>query len=73
MVNAEEGKVGGAIEKVGQTDEGVCCLHVEKKDSGEEGHALDVANVGTVAGVRPQDVTKSLVVGTALWGERKIV
>ena len=31
-VDLEEGKVGGEVEKVGQTDEGIRGIHVEEKD-----------------------------------------
>ena len=51
VVNSKERQVGGAVEKVGQTDEGIGCLHVEQEDSCQEGHALYIADVRTVTGV----------------------
>ena len=30
VVHAEEGQVGAAVEEVGETGEGVACLHVEQ-------------------------------------------
>ena len=51
VVHSKESQVGGAVEEVGQTDKGIGCLHVEQEDSCQEGHTLDVTNVGTVAGV----------------------
>ena len=51
VVDSKEGQVGGAVEEVCQTDEGVPCLHVKQENSCQEGHALNIANVGTVAGI----------------------
>ena len=62
----EEGKVGWTIEEVCETDESVPCLHVEQENTSKERHALDVANVWTIACIRPKDVTKRLVVRTTL-------
>ena len=67
VVDTEESQVRRTVEEVGQRDEGVSCLHVEQEDGCKERHALDVADVGTVTGVRPQDVMEWLVVGTTLW------
>ena len=53
VVHLEEGQVGGPVEEVGQTDEGVCRLHVQEEDGRKEGHALDVADVRPIAGIRP--------------------
>lgn len=66
MVHLEEGKVGWLVEEVCETNEGIGCLHVEKENCRQEGHALDVANVGTVASIGPQDIMKGLIVWTAL-------
>ena len=33
VVDSKESQVGGAVEKVGQTDESISCFHVEQEDS----------------------------------------
>lgn len=66
VVDSKEGQVGGTVEEVGQTDEGISCIHVEKENSCQEGHTLNIANVWTVAGIGSQHITKGLMIGATL-------
>ena len=61
VVHLEEGQVRGEVEEVRQTDEGVGRLHVQEEDGRQEGHALHIAHVRAVAGIRPQDVVQRLM------------
>ena len=56
VVHLEERKVGGSVEEISKADEGVRGFHVQEEHSSQEGHALDVADVWSVAGVGSKHV-----------------
>ncbi len=69
MVHLEESQVGWSIEEVRKADEGFGGIHIQEEDGSQEGHALDIAYIWSVAGIGPQDVMKRLIVRSALiWG-----
>ena len=55
-----------SVDKVCKDDEGVRLFKVEEKDSSDEGHALHVAKVRSVADVSTQQVPQCCVVRTTL-------
>ena len=68
MVYFEECKVGGAVEEIGKTDEGIGGFQVQEKDSSQEGHALDVANVWSIAGIGTEHIMEGFIIRTTLCG-----
>ena len=68
MVYFEECKVGGAVEEISKTDEGIRGFQVQKKDSSQEGHALDVANVWSIAGIGTEHIMEGFIIRTTLCG-----
>ena len=55
-----------SVDKVCKDDEGVRLFKVEEKDGSDEGHALHVAKVRSVADVSTQQVPQCCVVRTTL-------
>ena len=66
LVQLEEAEEERPIEQVGEADEGLLGVGVEQQDGGDERHALDVADVGPVAGVGAQQLVQQVMVRTAL-------
>lgn len=68
MVYFEECKVGRAVEEISKTDEGIGRFQVQEKDSSQEGHALDVANVWSIAGIGTEHIMEKFIIRTTLCG-----